>query len=101
MAKFVKGVSGNPKGRPRIPKMNNEKLRDLIREFVSGNLDIEKLQADFDLIEKPEVKFKIRMDLLKMLLPDPVNPEKLSEEAYQQVIEYFQNKLHEQTISKN
>ena len=73
----------------------------MVREFVSGNLDIENMQADFDLIEKPELKFKIRLDLLKMLLPDPVNPEKLSDEAYQQVIEYFQNKLHEQAISKN
>ena len=102
MAKFVPGQSGNPKGRPKTETKSNEELRRMIREFVSGNLDIEKMQADFNLIEKPETRFKIRLDLLKLIVPDPINPGKLSEEEYQQVIEYFQNKLHhEQTISKN
>jgi hypothetical protein len=93
MAKFAKGQSGNPKGRPKTETKNNEELRQMIREFVSGNLNIEDLQKDFDKIERPEQKFKIRLDFIKMLLPDPVNPEKLSEETYNEIITYFQNKI--------
>jgi Family of unknown function (DUF5681) len=95
MAKFVKGQSGNPKGRPKTETRSNEELRRMIREFVSGNLNIEDLQKDFDKITKPELKFKIRLDFIKMLLPDPVSPEKLSEEDYQEIIKYFQNKINE------
>lgn len=95
MAKFSKGQSGNPKGRPKNETKSNEELRQMIREFVSGNLAIEDLQRDFDKIEKPELKFKIRLDFIKMLVPDPVNPEKLSEETYNEIIKYFQNKIHE------
>ena len=95
MAKFTKGQSGNPKGRPKTETKNNEELRQMIREFISGNLIIEDIQRDFDKIEKPELKFKIRLDFIKMLLPDPVNPEKLSEETYYEIIRYFKNKNSE------
>lgn len=95
MAKFAKGQSGNPKGRPKTETKSNEELRRMIREFVSGNLAIDDLQKDFDKITRPELKFKIRLDFIKLLVPDPVNPEKLSEETYKEIIEYFQNKINE------
>jgi hypothetical protein len=96
MSKFTKNDPRiNRKGRPKIENKSNEELRRMIREFVSGNLLIEDLQRDFDKITKPELKFKIRLDFIKMLVPDPDSPEKLSEETYKEIIEYFQNKINE------
>jgi hypothetical protein len=32
----------------------------MIRDFISDNIGIEEMQNDFDKIEKPEMRFKIR-----------------------------------------
>lgn len=98
MGKFVKGQSGNPKGRPKSEKKNNEQLRSMIREFISGNMGIEEMQKDFDSIEKPEIRFKIRQELLKMLLPDPVNPEHLTTEQLQELVSYLEQKRNEEIL---
>ena len=93
MGKFIKGTSGNPKGRPKNETKNNEELRDMIRQFVSANIGLEELQKDFDKIEKPETKFKIRLDLLKMLLPDPISLQNLSPEELEELYSFIKSQI--------
>ena len=93
--KFVKGKSGNPKGRPKSETKNNEQLRQMIRDFVSGIISTDEMTTDFDKIEKPELKFKIRLDFLKMLLPDPISLQKLSPEEMEELFTYIKSELNE------
>ena len=92
---FVKGKSGNPKGRPKSETKNNEQLRRMIRDFVSGIISTDEMTTDFDKIEKPELKFKIRLDFLKMLLPDPISLQKLSPEEMEELFTYIKSELNE------
>lgn len=93
--KFVKGKSGNPKERPKSETKNNEQLRQMIRDFVSGIISTDEMTTDFDKIEKPELKFKIRLDFLKMLLPDPISLQKLSPEEMEELFTYIKSELNE------
>lgn len=95
--KFIKGQSGNPKGRPKSETKNNEQLRQMIRDFVSGIISTEEMTTDFDKIEKPELKFKIRLDFLKMLLPDPVSLKSLTPEELESLFEYIKSELNEKS----
>jgi hypothetical protein len=89
MVKFEKGKSWNPKGRPKSETKNNEQRRRMIRDFVSGIISTEEMTNDFDKIEKPELKFKIRLDFLKMLLPDPIRLQILSPEEMEELFTYI------------
>lgn len=95
--KFVKGTSGNPKGRPKGDSKNNEQIRQMIRDFVSGIISLDEMNTDFDKVTKPELKFKIRTDFLKMLLPDPISLQKLTTEELDELFIYIKSQLDDKS----
>ncbi len=67
MAKFKKGNSGNPNGRPKGAKnKTSTDLRELISNFLLENF--ETIQADFDELQ-PMERAKVFRDLLQYGLP--------------------------------
>jgi hypothetical protein len=97
MAKFKKGDpkrAGRTKG---TPNKTTEQFRSMIKKFVLDNWG--SLQADFNKM-KPGERVLFLERLMKYFVPEAIHPEKLSEENYKEIIEYFQNKINEQTIRK-
>lgn len=64
---FKKGVSGNPKGRP---KGSVNKVRSRVAEAISALLEnnLEKFQENFDELE-PKERIRILLKLLEFVLP--------------------------------
>lgn len=90
MARFKKGVSGNPKGRP-AGKSNKtvEQLRGAVQAFIEKNWD--QLQADFN-AAKPNERLNFINSLLRHVLPEPISFERLSETQLLQLHEYLLKK---------
>lgn len=62
-----KGQTGNPAGRPKgSPNRTTAEIKELINQFISGNLD--DLQTNYDALE-PEKKLQFFRDLLKYVIP--------------------------------
>ena len=67
MAKFQKGQSGNPGGRPKgTSNKSTEEIRKAYQEIVSLNL--EKLQDDLEKMS-PQARWNILTNLQKTFLP--------------------------------
>ena len=94
MSKFQKGESGNPAGRPKgAGGKTAEQLRTLIQNFIEENWD--SLQDDFDQM-KPAERANFRERLLRYLVPEALNFDKLSVDQLEQVLEYLKNKKDEE-----
>jgi hypothetical protein len=67
MAKFKKGESGNPNGRPKgTPNRTTTEIKELMNEFVSKNLD--DLQQQYDELPARE-KLQFFERVLKYVIP--------------------------------
>lgn len=99
MAKFVKGQSGNQKGRPKGHKnRTTEQVRELIQTFIEANLP--RLQADFDAME-PAQRLTFINNLLRHVLPPPLSLESLTESQLDQLHEYFLKRYSDDQSGKN
>jgi hypothetical protein len=90
MAKFKTGDPKKGGRKSGIKNRTTEQFRELIKTFVEKNW--EKLQKDFEQV-KPNERLQFINSMLRHFLPDPVNPEKLTENQLLQIIQYL--KEHE------
>jgi hypothetical protein len=90
MAKFKPGQSGNPTGRKAgKPNKTTEELRGLIQAFIEKNWS--RIQADFDAM-KPGDRLTFLNSLLRHVLPEPITPDRLTEEQLEQLHTYLKKK---------
>ena len=92
---FKKGES---KGRPRGTRnRTTEQVRQSLLKLLDNNLA--NLQKDIKGL-KPRDRATILISLAKHCTPPAMNPEKLSEEQLQQVIDFLKKKKYEETKDK-
>jgi len=87
MSKFKQGQSGNPKGR-KVGSKNRSTVRKALLKLLDNNLD--KLQTDIDNL-KGKDRANFLLGLAKHCTPAAINPEKLSTEQLQQILQYLRD----------
>ena len=86
---------GSPKygGRAKgTPNRTSEEVRQTLLKLLSDNL--ERLQRDLDSME-PKDRASLLISLAKHIVPPALNPEKLSEEQLNQVLDYLKQQQNE------
>ncbi|MDR1120263.1 MAG: hypothetical protein LBM08_05030 [Dysgonamonadaceae bacterium] len=69
------GISNNPSGRP---KGSGNKIKYNVKDKIIANINDDFIKSVFDEInevDKPEVKAKLKIELLKLFVPRPVSDE--------------------------
>lgn len=66
----IKGKSGNLNGRPKgVQNKVTKEVKEHIAKFVEGKF--EEFMESFDAIKKPEIKARVYLEVVKLILPKP------------------------------
>ncbi len=69
-----KGQTGNPNGRPKgTENKANLEVKDKLKLFVDSNID--QINEDWKSIKSPEMRIKYFVEITKLVLPRPRDPE--------------------------
>lgn len=94
MGRFKPGQSGNPAGRkPGAKNKTSEELRSVVQAFIEANW--QKVQADFNAL-KPGERLAFLNNLLRHVLPEPITPDRLTEEQLEQLHTYLKKKYSDE-----
>ena len=86
---YKKGQSGNPKGKPKgSANRTSEEVRKSLLKLLDDNLA--KLQKDVDCM-LPKDRAYLLINLAKHCTPPAMNPEKLTIEQLEQIIQYIRD----------
>lgn len=81
-------------GRKRgTPNRTTAELKEALKAFVDRNID--QLQDDFDTLDA-EKRLAFFEKIVRMVLPPPVNPDNLTVEQLEQLVEYLNNKKRDE-----
>ncbi len=81
-------------GRRRgTPNRTTAELKEALKAFVDRNID--QLQDDFDTLDA-EKRLAFFEKIVRMVLPPPVNPDNLTVEQLEQLVEYLNNKKRDE-----
>ncbi len=99
---FKKGTSGNPAGKRKGTRSRTTiQLQRALLRLLDEHLD--KLSEDFKAL-KPKERATLLLNLARHVTPPALNPERLSEEQLQQIVEYMQKQRKDEqdsTTKKN
>lgn len=97
---FKKGKSGNIKGRtPGSKNRSSEEIRKVLLNFLNDNID--NLQGTYDKLD-PNGQVKLLSLIFRYTITLPFDPENLSIENLQQIINYLKNGQQQKSfISSN
>lgn len=91
---FKKGTSGNASGRKAGTKnRTSEEIRQALLKMLDDNLD--KLQKDIDSMRGKD-RATIIVSLARHCTPPAVNPEKLTEDQLEQILEFLKKQQNEE-----
>ena len=90
MGKFQPGQSGNPSGRRKGSKnRTSAELQQALLSLLDKHLN--EISADLRKM-KPKDRAALLIALAKHVTPPALNPERLSEDQIQQIVEFLENK---------
>ena len=94
---FKKGQSGNPAGKRRGTRSRTTiQLQKALLRLLDEHMD--KLSEDFGVM-KPKERATLLINLAKHVTPPALNPDKLTEEQLQQIVEYMQKQRKDEQDS--
>ena len=89
MSRFKKGESGNPQGRKRGTRnRTTAELQQALLKLLDDNLN--ELSEDLKAL-KPKDRATILLNLAKHVTPPALQPERLTEEQLEQIIQYLKD----------
>jgi hypothetical protein len=103
MARYKKGQTGNPNGRPKgKPNRSTRYIKDAIAAFIGDNID--QIQKNFNLLE-PRDKLAFIRDLLKYAIPTQsateINVNALSDAELDRLTDELISKLNDGDNDEN
>lgn len=98
MGRFAKGQSGNPTGKQKGTRSRTTiQLQQALASLLDEHLD--KLSEDFKVL-KPKERATLLINLAKHITPPAINPERLTDEQLEQIVNYLKIQNDEKNETK-
>ena len=81
------GVSNNPNGRPKGSKNKIQyDIRKLIYKHVNKEDFVDDLFGDIAMVDEPDKRAKLKIELVKLFVPRPMNDDEIEEKHVRSAI---------------